>query len=95
MKGVVNGYLSTHPCRDCGYTDPRALQFHHRDRTTKKTEVGRIVNNGGPLHALLTEIAKCDILCANCHSLHHQRERGWWIDEFDKAPRGGYNTESH
>ena len=89
MKQVVRGYLSTHPCKRCGYADPRALQFHHRDPTTKKNEVGAIANNGGPLHALLIEIEKCDVLCANCHAVHHQKERGWFIEDIDKRPQRG------
>lgn len=94
MRQVVRGYLATHPCKDCGYHDPRALHFHHRDPSTKKFEVGKIANNGGPLNVLLIEIEKCDILCANCHSVHHQRERGWWIKEFDSIPRGVYTSST-
>lgn len=88
MKQVVRGYLETHPCKWCGFADPRALHFHHRDPSSKVNEVGRYVNNGGPLNLLLIEVEKCDVLCANCHAIHHQRERGWWIQEFDRQPRG-------
>jgi len=65
MRNVVRGYLSTHPCKRCGFSDPRALQFHHRDSTTKDGEIGKMANNGGPLHKLLSEMQKCDVLCSN------------------------------
>lgn len=84
MRNVVRAYLETHPCKRCGFDDPRALQFHHRDPTTKSDEIGRLVNNGGPLHKIMSEIAKCDVLCSNCHDIHHAKMRGWFILEQDR-----------
>jgi len=52
-------------CDKCGYNkSASALDFHHRDPTTK------VLNVSGTHYAwsrVEAEIAKCDILCANCH----------------------------
>ena len=56
-------------CVDCGYeTVPAALEFHHRDPSTKEFGVG---NWHGSRERLLREANKCDLLCANCHRLRH------------------------
>lgn len=56
-------------CCRCDETDPRCLDFHHRDKKTKSFTIG--------LHPwshswsrTLAEIAKCDCLCSNCHRKH-------------------------
>lgn len=56
-------------CVDCGYsTCPEALQFHHRDPSTKDFRLGAF---NGSLVRLLAEAAKCDLVCANCHRIRH------------------------
>lgn len=58
-------------CAECGFNEnPAALQFHHRDPATKKAPVTTIAANGS-WAAMEEEIAKCDVLCANCHAIHH------------------------
>lgn len=63
------------PCMDCGQRYPHyVMDFDHRDPTEKLFSVGR----GRGLKALLAEIAKCDLVCANCHRVrtwqHKQRK---------------------
>ena len=56
-------------CEDCGYdVSIAALEFHHRDSTTKEFGLG---NFNGSWERLLTEADKCDLLCANCHRRRH------------------------
>ena|SRR5438445_2781093 len=46
-------------CVDCGYaTCPEALQFHHRDPSTKEFGLGKF---SGSLARLIKEAAKCDL----------------------------------
>jgi hypothetical protein len=54
------------PCVDCGRRfPPCVMQFDHRDPATKKFVISRSRTRG---HAtLLAEVAKCDIVCTNCH----------------------------
>src|SRR3990167_1076458 len=49
----------------CGESDSRCLDFHHRDPATKEFTIRNGVNRG--ITRMLAEIAKCDVLCANCH----------------------------
>lgn len=59
-------------CVDCGYsTCPEALQFHHRDPSTKEFRLGHF---NGSLARLIAEATKCDLVCANCHRVRHARE---------------------
>jgi hypothetical protein len=59
-------------CVDCGYAACiAALEFHHRDPSTKEFGVG---NFGGSLEKLMAEFVKCDLLCANCHRIRHAIE---------------------
>ena len=60
-------------CMYCGEKHPACLDFHHRDRTTKEGHIGEFRKFG--LQRVLAEIAKCDVLCANCHRKHHRDER--------------------
>ncbi|MCZ2109498.1 MAG: hypothetical protein LC118_08015 [Dehalococcoidia bacterium] len=56
-------------CIRCGYNDnPAAIQLHHRDPATK---VRGALTPHTSLPRLQREIAKCDPLCANCHSIEH------------------------
>ncbi len=56
-------------CLDCGYaTSVAALEFHHRDSSTKDFAISSF---GGPWARLLAEAGKCDLVCANCHRMRH------------------------
>lgn len=70
-KELVNAYLDNINCMRCGEPDSRLLDFHHRDRTTKKFAIR--CHSGRAIGSIFREIEKCDILCANCHRLveHH------------------------
>lgn len=72
----VHSYLLEHGCMDCGYSeDARALSFDHRPGTVKV----RNIKAGKQLgwEALMKEIAKCDVVCMNCHVIRtSERRRG-------------------
>ena len=67
-------YLRNHPCVDCGFTDIRALQFDHV-RGNKKMAVGHMMRTYS-WDTILKEIEKCEVRCANYHSIvtHERRE---------------------
>jgi hypothetical protein len=74
----ILAYLSAHPCVLCGETDPIVLEFHHRDRKTKRNNVGRMYGHGVSHLSIEKEIAKCDVLCANCHKRQTLKKRREW-----------------
>lgn len=57
-------------CAECGIDDPRVLDFHHEDASEKTLAVSQLVNRRS-WQAVLDEIAKCGVLCANCHRIAH------------------------
>lgn len=62
-------------CIQCGIKHPAVLQFHHRSETTKQYEISRMVNQNLNHDLILKEIAKCDVLCANCHAIWHYEDQ--------------------
>jgi len=65
----IKEYKRTHPCVKCGFDHPAALQFHHRNPEEKLFNVANAAGKGKSLEVIQAEVAKCDILCANCHMI--------------------------
>jgi hypothetical protein len=66
-------YLSEHPCVDCGEDDPLVPEFDHlRD---KCFEIGAGLPDRN-WQTILDEIAKCEVVCANCHRRRTARRHG-------------------
>lgn len=59
-------YFKTHPCIDCGFTDPRALDFDHVIGQ-KTMSVSRMKKHS--MKRILQEVEKCVVRCANCHRI--------------------------
>lgn len=56
------------PCADCGQRFPYVcMDFDHLDPGTKVMEVSRMTNL--PIEQVKAEIAKCELVCANCHRI--------------------------
>lgn len=72
------------PCADCGSRfAPYAMDFDHRD---PKAKLFAIASGHALLKSraiLLNEVAKCDIVCANCHRSRTHRA---FIDGSTRAP---------
>jgi hypothetical protein len=60
-------------CSRCGENHPATLQFHHRDPSVKEAEIGNMARQWSA-ERLLSEIEKCEVLCANCHAKEHFTE---------------------
>ena len=66
-------------CADCGLADPAVLEFDHVG--PKTMEVGRLVREGYRLERIKAEIARCELVCANCHRRRTAtRVRSWRVD---------------
>lgn len=56
------------PCSICGgQFHFAALEWHHRDRSEKAFAIGDACRTHG-WDRIVAEIAKCDLVCANCHA---------------------------
>jgi hypothetical protein len=68
-------------CKRCGIDDWRVLDFHYPDRQTKEFSIAKATRRGYNRERILQEIAKCEVLCANCHRILHWEEShggsGW------------------
>jgi hypothetical protein len=61
--------IKNNPCMDCGVSYPHyVMDFDHRDPSLKLSNVSSLINMGNK-QKLLEEIAKCDLVCANCHRI--------------------------
>lgn len=57
-------------CERCGFNDIRALELHHKDPNNKDFTIGSVIRTK-KWEDLMNEVAKCEILCANCHKIEH------------------------
>jgi NAD-dependent dihydropyrimidine dehydrogenase PreA subunit len=57
------------PCHDCGSKFPwYVMEFDHREGERKLDTIATLVARGDR-QAVLTELQKCDLVCANCHKI--------------------------
>lgn len=81
------------PCADCGKSfPPWVMDFDHRDRSQKAFSIaaGKVLLKSR--ESLLAEIAKCDIVCANCHAARtynyfHSEASPFWQRTPGTSPR--------
>lgn len=68
--------LKNKPCADCGIQyPPYVMDFDHRPGEVKMENVGAMSRFSE--EAIAAEIAKCDLVCANCHrerTFGHRKE---------------------
>ena len=58
--------MKNKPCADCGITYPYyVMDFDHRENEIKEFGLNAVTQKA--INALKREIAKCDVVCANCH----------------------------
>lgn len=76
-------YLAAHGCEECNERDPRKLEYDHKDPDDKSVNVSRLILNGHSWRSpvLRAEIAKCRILCANCHRKHTIEQQGFLAED--------------
>lgn len=70
-------YLSDKSCEECGIQDMRVLEFDHVDPKLKRFGIARGITNCYAWDEILLEIAKCRILCANCHKIRTAEQQNW------------------
>ena len=76
VREWFNGLKGSLKCSKCPEDHPGCLDFHHVDGSTKEYGVFSMVNRGCSIQTIEKELAKCVVLCSNCHRKHHYDERG-------------------
>ncbi|MEK7551692.1 MAG: hypothetical protein AAB532_03775 [Patescibacteria group bacterium] len=70
MLAVFVNELKYKPCKDCGIIyPPYVMDFDYIKGQEKLNSVARLIHNGWSKAKLLEEMAKCDLVCANCHRI--------------------------
>lgn len=60
--------IKSGPCADCcGLFQTCCMDFDHRDGEQKKHNVGSMFAHHYSRELIESEVAKCDLVCANCH----------------------------
>lgn len=77
-RQFIFNFLSSNPCEVCGESDPIVLEFDHIDQSEKYKAVSVMVEHS--LDRIKEEIAKCRVLCANCHRRHTASQLNWYKD---------------
>lgn len=74
LAALVNQIKLERGCYDCGYSlDASALQFDHV-RGIKAAPISTLVHKCSE-KKLIEELAKCEVRCANCHSIRTRERR--------------------
>lgn len=69
-RTILKRYKQMKGCIVCGENNPTVLQFH-APNGHKEGKVSCLINNWSKLK---TEIARCIVVCANCHLQIHAEE---------------------
>jgi predicted HNH restriction endonuclease len=70
-RAMWEEFKATLSCALCDETHPATFDFHHVFPDKKNIKIHKILTNGA-FKKLPDELAKCIVLCANCHrKLHH------------------------
>lgn len=65
IKDFIRGQKRA--CEHCGEDDTIVLDFHHQDPALKSFNVSEAIRRKLSLERIEQEIAKCAVLCSNCH----------------------------
>lgn len=79
-------------CSRCEFDEPAALTFHHRDPAEKSSSIAMAASNGWSRDRLETEMAKCDVLCANCHAIEHWGSGAGNTEEIPNLLSAGFDS---
>ena len=75
MRFCLFQYKLERECIICGENHPACLDFHHVNPENKIESINYMVRHEYTWGEVLDEIAKCQLLCANCHRKHHAEVR--------------------
>jgi len=82
ILAYINLVKSEGACSDCGYLGknyPQVLDFDHRK--DKKFNIGNCLSHTTSLKRVIEEIAKCDLVCANCHRIRTAKKRSYTLSK--------------
>lgn len=73
-RQLVLNELKARPCMDCRLSfPPECMDYDHRPGTVKVRALVEMKSYS--MERMLAEIAKCDLVCANCHRIRTKARR--------------------
>jgi hypothetical protein len=77
-KRALDEYKIKTGCADCGYNiHPAALEFDHLPEFEKSRNVATLMYNSWA--KIWAEVAKCEVVCCNCHAIRTMNRRGLYL----------------
>lgn len=67
--------LKSAPCTDCGRSFPTVCMDFDHIGDDKILNVRAAIDNGWSFKRILAEIAKCELVCSNCHRIRTASRR--------------------
>jgi hypothetical protein len=81
-KDIIKEYIfavKSQPCQDCGKCyNPWVMDFDHRDPAKKSFKIANMIVNVRDLSLIQEEVAKCDVVCSNCHRERTYKQGFLW-----------------
>jgi hypothetical protein len=75
-KRIVEELKVSTPCADCKKKFPPVCMDFDHVRGVKRSGIAKMVVQTFSVEALREEIAKCDLVCANCHRIRTYADKG-------------------
>ena len=72
LRKWYEGYKAGLVCSRCDETDSACISFHHKDTSLKEANISSLLQCATSKSEILAEMAKCIVLCANCHLKLHR-----------------------
>lgn len=77
FRKKMTDYLSDKTCVTCGESDIRVLELDHINPAKKSFTVSQAVKLERNWDEVISELEKCQILCANCHRRRTAQQYYW------------------
>ena len=92
-KKYVTEYRKSNKCAKCKEDRWYLLEFHHIDPSTKFRNICDMADQAYAISRVEEEIAKCALVCRNCHSEFHHLERNNLVSTFTQYLTEKYTPE--
>ena len=74
-RDFVHAHKTALGCADCGERHVACLEFHHIDPSLKSENISGMINKNRTVARITAEMAKCVVICRNCHAKRHYDEK--------------------
>lgn len=75
LKWVKDNFLIGTSCERCGFSDDRAIEFHHTEENKLSKSPTQMARDMRSKELIKNEIERGEMICSNCHMIEHHTER--------------------